>query len=1400
MEGKHNEIKSYNLCNMANNKLINIFQQGVKKLPFPKAFEPNERDVAWLSYNSKIFDSDQKLLLFHNVTYNAQVRRRVQDISAGFVTEDDMILHDDISFTAITDEYVIIKCESGMIYFPWEHTKHVELDGEVVIFHCDMDAAGLLLDSRQAVPAVCLCDERICDNMLRNSSLSKFVSLLDDMANPERVKLKEPARRETPRRATSVDKQKPKPENVERVEKTKEDKPDMRNDNFDVTVTDRNVGEVLSKGKSSDAVKFDADVLPRLESEKKNLKRLTDEANSHKPSEMGTSAEIRQLSEQLEEQLKAIDTPLKELKKAKERWAAKAGNFLTKAFSVNVRIVYSPKGFSVVPGRNSSGNVAGVYFWPSIRPMAESRDTGNLPDDIAADILAEAEAMATDGKHYAHCLMRVWQEVSRVKSIGNVKPGTSVDSLLRKAKSSLIQAANVASLYETSQKKLAEAKALTDRLQKQADELMASLTEIDPVLTSFSCQQNGVYDQYWLERVKKAAENRETMPYLPLSWDGDRFGSVFNWQKAIEAGRPNFFIEAATDEGIEGRTDMLDNFVATMLLAFPIKQVHFTVLEYSPVNKFVVKMLPKKVCEVFDAQSDREAIKTFKDRITDMYRENRDVPDCCPREIVVISGFAKRDRVFTDLMTQIKPIIENGRHAGIYFAIVLSEDITTYDWNDADANDFEQFFTPYSTILSTKKDRSGNPIPDYALLRNGAAVIETEDGNKNGNLAELIAAYAEKEASTVPNKVYERIESGEFYKAEPVKNLNDQPRNDVGKLVVPIAESENGDVINLQFDDKDFLSCFILGRSGMGKSFTLHTILTNMMLKYDPSTVEFILMDFKPGGVEMNYYKDVPHVRSLLVNGADRQVAGEILMSIEKEMIRRGEVFQECGVSSLDRYNTYAEKHGLEPMKHVVMLVDECQDLFKVENPNSDTNIVTEVARKGRSYGLHMVLATQTLQKINIPGDALDQFTDFLFMGCKDDDVMKCGITDRDVIKGVGQLVRGEVIYCHRSAAPVHGYVYNFAGKGDVYRNKTHENLLSSRFTQPKEKQFYFNASQVYQFDDAELKALTQAAEAGLRPVPMSALGKNLSVKSDTLYTKFSCIDGTNLLILGANNLLQAERVLWNSAVSAYDCNKALGVDARYYIVPNIPEDVDAEARNAHNARMNMLKLFSRRPGVTLVEEEERAEIIERVAATVRGRKALAETDMKAVNDLDAIYLIIPNQQLFYTKMGRRPKDLESLDANIPAAAQIDEPEVVSASDPSDSFGGMGFADIDLSFNSAPARSSSSMDTGAPGRDLDEELRYILENGPEVNVHVLLQASAPDKIYSGDAMREKEMTLLFNDIVFLKMLQAGSMSLPVDPRHVESLSADPKSLRALVYNGSRGERTVIPFDFPNLQK
>ncbi len=1398
---------------MANKKISGIFIKSKRNMRYYRCLHPTKKEqeefLDKFSGGSLLqdlgFDADVEMPDYLQDTKLLCYRDIRDDLRAQSQAEETEVLYEDVFYsnqqTAITDTGIFFWPyyeESGGVkqHYLWEDIESVEAADEVIIFHGKKDFA---------LPAISVCEEELIEN---EKDFKTFIGILDHMANPDRAEKTEavPERNERLNKSESVpertEEQKKADEPKEKADEPKKNTSVMKMNNFDIAVTDKNVGEVLAQGKCGGAVRFDADVLPRLESEKVRLGRLKSEGQSLKPSELGTVDEIQKLTGQLNERLAKMDLPLKNLDKAKATWTAKAGGLLSKAFIANVRIVYSPQGFSVVPATNAAGNNAGIYFWPSTKPMSESRDTGNLPEDIAADILSEAEALLNYGNQYAFCLYRVWYEVGRLKGVGPLKAGSPVNSVVRTARTKLHEAERVAIAYESNRKAVAEVEELTEKLTRQADELMANITGIDPVLTSFSCQEGNVYDEKWLDAVKKAAESRVTMPYLPLSWDGNNFGTVFDWQKAVKAGKPNLFIEAATDEGIEGRTDMFDNFVATMLLAFPIKQVHFTVLEYSPVNTFVGKMLPEKVCEVFDAQSDTEAIKTFKNRIKDLYSSTRDVADCCPHEIVIISGFGKRDRVFTDLMNQMKPIIENGRRAGIYFAVVLSEDITKYDWKDADANEFEQFFTPYSTILTSKKDKSGNPIPDYALLQDREAVIETEDGAKQGPLAELIAAYAEKGASTVPNKVYGPIESGELYKSKPITDLENQPKKDAGKLVVPIAESENGEEINLQFDDKDYISCFILGRSGMGKSFTLHTILTNMMLKYDPSTVEFILMDFKPGGVEMNYYKDVPHVRSLLVNGADRQVAGEILMSIDKEMTRRGDVFQQCGVSSIGRYNTYAAKHGLEPMKHIVMLVDECQDLFKVENPNSDTNIVTDIARKGRSYGIHMVLATQTLQKTDIPGDALAQFSDFLFMGCKDDDVMKCEIKDREVIKAVGQLVRGEVIYCHRSSAPVHGYVYNFAGKGDVYKDKTHENLLSSRFTHPKEKQFYFNASQIYRFDESELKALKDAAESGVKPIPMSVLGKNLSVKADSLYAKFGRTDGANLLVLGTNNLLQGERVLWNAVVSVYDCNKAIGQNARYYIVPNIPEEVDAEARTAHSARMEMLKTFARRKDVNMVEEEERAEIIERVAATVRGRQALAETDRSAVKDLDSIYLIIPNQQLFSNKMARRPKGFESLDDNIvTTSAERTQPAEEPAS-ASDSFGSLGFADIDLNFDTAatPGRSSANSSTAAPGRDLDEELRFVLENGPAVNVHVLLQTTAPDKIYSGDSMREKEMTLLFNDIVFLKMLQAGSMSLPVDPRHVEQLSADPKSLRAIVYNGSRGERTVIPFDFPNLKK
>ena len=49
------------------------------------------------------------------------------------------------------------------------------------------------------------------------------------------------------------------------------------------------------------------------------------------------------------------------------------------------------------------------------------------------------------------------------------------------------------------------------------------------------------------------------------------------------------------------------------------------------------------------------------------------------------------------------------------------------------------------------------------------------------------------------------------------------------------------------------------------------------MLKYSPDSLQFYLLDFKMGGMELNRYRSYPHVRALLVDESDPGITLEIL-------------------------------------------------------------------------------------------------------------------------------------------------------------------------------------------------------------------------------------------------------------------------------------------------------------------------------------------------------------------------------------------------------------------------------------------------------------------------------------------------------------------------------------------
>ncbi|WP_187870670.1 FtsK/SpoIIIE domain-containing protein [Helicobacter pylori] len=153
----------------------------------------------------------------------------------------------------------------------------------------------------------------------------------------------------------------------------------------------------------------------------------------------------------------------------------------------------------------------------------------------------------------------------------------------------------------------------------------------------------------------------------------------------------------------------------------------------------------------------------------------------------------------------------------------------------------------------------------------------------------------------------------------------------------------------------------ICDHSGSGKSNFLHVLIQNLAFYYAPNEVQLFLLDYKEG-VEFNAYTDpniLEHAR--LVSVASSVGYGMSFLSwLCKEMQKRGELFKQFKVKDLSDYR----KH--EKMARLIVVVDEFQVLFSDKSKGSVERSLNTLLKKGRSYGVHLVLATQTMRGTDI--------------------------------------------------------------------------------------------------------------------------------------------------------------------------------------------------------------------------------------------------------------------------------------------------------------------------------------------------------------------------------------------------------------------------------------------------
>ncbi len=150
----------------------------------------------------------------------------------------------------------------------------------------------------------------------------------------------------------------------------------------------------------------------------------------------------------------------------------------------------------------------------------------------------------------------------------------------------------------------------------------------------------------------------------------------------------------------------------------------------------------------------------------------------------------------------------------------------------------------------------------------------------------------------------------------------------------------------------------ICDHSGSGKSNFLHVLIQNLAFYYAPNEVQLFLLDYKEG-VEFNAYTDPILEHARLVSVASSVGYGMSFLSwLCKEMQKRSELFKQFKVKDLSDYR----KH--EKMPRLIVVIDEFQVLFSDNSTKGKESVeqsLNTLLKKGRSYGVHLILATQTM-------------------------------------------------------------------------------------------------------------------------------------------------------------------------------------------------------------------------------------------------------------------------------------------------------------------------------------------------------------------------------------------------------------------------------------------------------
>lgn len=237
----------------------------------------------------------------------------------------------------------------------------------------------------------------------------------------------------------------------------------------------------------------------------------------------------------------------------------------------------------------------------------------------------------------------------------------------------------------------------------------------------------------------------------------------------------------------------------------------------------------------------------------------------------------------------------------------------------------------------------------------------------------------------------------------------------LGGFDIPVGWTPAGEITTLRLGATDSEHHTLLaGKTGSGKSNLLHVLIHTLCEKYPPEEVDLYLLDYKES-TEFNIYADppLPHAR-LVATESDPEYGITVLRHLVGELEKRARIFKS---SSARDFAEYRKASGVQ-LPRVLLVIDEFQVLFSEGRQVAEAaeQLLSQLLKQGRSFGIHILLATQTLKGINAQsiGSIITQ------LGCRI--ALACGQEDSALILGGNNSAAAEL------RSPPEGIINNANG------------------------------------------------------------------------------------------------------------------------------------------------------------------------------------------------------------------------------------------------------------------------------------------------------------------------------------------------------------------------------------